>query len=736
MAALQTLRSKPALLMSVIGGALLLFIITMVMENNSGLFGVSDEAGEAFGNEIKVNDLESKISEEQNLQEIATFLNNFFQTGQMDYQRLTEEQRAQIRQTVWDNFVNHGAIEQEANKLGLIVTDAEMQAALKTPTTFEAQFLMMVGQFAYSNPTIEGYKKFINEFDKQLAQISQANPDMAELFVNIKRACFYAEAKLKSSLLEQKYLNLIRTSYTTNPIAAKMAFDEENTLLTVAVSAIPYTTIPDDTVKVSDDEIKARYDEFKANFFTPMETRNVKVIDFVVNPSTADNQNLIKEVKALEDTLRKTSSMKDIATIVSGSKTTINYNQAYFKKDAFKESQLMEVYNQLDSMGIGSVSATKSDAQFVTTFKLVDRKNTADSLNIRSLAARDAKQADSLLNALKGGAAWGDLAKKLGQKDTTMWQATPYYVAQEAGDSSKYTDPCQMPLNTPCILGNYVVEVIGTKGNSDKYNVAVIKCPIEYSDVTYSAALSRLNDFVANHKDANKFEEEGKKAGFTVYSLPAMTTSDYMQFVNVCGDGGKDAVRWLFDEAKPGQVSNVYESRNAKDESHLVTVALVSVSDGDYLPWDHEVVKNYISGIIRQEKKAEMILGKTKNVKTMADMQKIQGAQNDTLQNISLAQVPYNDYKLAGSLAKAQKGQFVGNIKAGTGIFAIQVIEKTTKNKTFNASVEMAKIESRKLYENFATQSMYGRQMGQYPTAFLNELIMRNGKVKDNRYKF
>ena len=260
MAALQTLRSKPALLMSVIGGALLLFIITMVMENNSGLFGVSDEAGEAFGNEIKVNDLETKISEEQNLQEIATFLNNFFQTGQMDYQRLTEEQRAQIRQTVWDNFVNHGAIEQEANKLGLIVTDAEMQAALKTPTTFEAQFLMMVGQFAYSNPTIEGYKKFINEFDKQLAQISQANPDMAELFVNIKRACFYAEAKLKSSLLEQKYLNLIRTSYTTNPIAAKMAFDEENTLLTVAVSAIPYTTIPDDTVKVSDDEIKARYD--------------------------------------------------------------------------------------------------------------------------------------------------------------------------------------------------------------------------------------------------------------------------------------------------------------------------------------------------------------------------------------------------------------------------------------------------------------------------------------------
>ena len=215
-----------------------------------------------------------------------------------------------------------------------------------------------------------------------------------------------------------------------------------------------------------------------------------------------------------------------------------------------------------------------------------------------------------------------------------------------------------------------------------------------------------------------------------------MTTSDYMQFVNVCGDGSKEAVRWIFDEAKAGEVSNVYESRNAKDESHLVAVALVSVSDGDYLPWDHEVVKNYISGIIRQEKKAEMILAKTKGVKTLADMQKVQGAQNDTLQNVSLAQIPYNDFKLAGTLAKAQKGQFVGNIKAGTGIYAIQVIEKTTKNKTFNAPVEMAKAESRKLYENFATQGMYGRQMGQYPTALLNELITRSGKVKDTRYKF
>ena len=56
MAALQTLRNKPALLMGVIGGALLLFIITMVVENHNP-FGPSDKAGKAFGQTIKITDL-------------------------------------------------------------------------------------------------------------------------------------------------------------------------------------------------------------------------------------------------------------------------------------------------------------------------------------------------------------------------------------------------------------------------------------------------------------------------------------------------------------------------------------------------------------------------------------------------------------------------------------------------------------------------------------------------------
>ena len=120
MAALQTLRNKPALLMSVIGGALLLFIVTMVMENQTGLMGADMEAGEVYGEEISIQDFDSKVTQEQNYQEVARTLGNYFQTGQLDPQQLTEREREEIRQQVWNDILAVATVKDEAKKFGLM----------------------------------------------------------------------------------------------------------------------------------------------------------------------------------------------------------------------------------------------------------------------------------------------------------------------------------------------------------------------------------------------------------------------------------------------------------------------------------------------------------------------------------------------------------------------------------------------------------------------------------------
>ena len=67
MAALQTLRNKPALLMSVIGGALLLFIVTLTDLNSCSRPNVEAEVN---GQELTYENYEAQVRDEENVQSL------------------------------------------------------------------------------------------------------------------------------------------------------------------------------------------------------------------------------------------------------------------------------------------------------------------------------------------------------------------------------------------------------------------------------------------------------------------------------------------------------------------------------------------------------------------------------------------------------------------------------------------------------------------------------------------
>lgn len=746
MAALQTLRNKPVLLMSIIGGALLLFIITMVMESNTNLFGSSDKAGEVFGKEIKINDLNTRIEEEKNLVEIQQTLQRLNYGQPFKYEKMKGADEVSFRDQVWQMFCYETAIQEECDKLGLEVTEQDIAKAFQNADVPEVQFMMMVASIAGKAPSLEGYKLFMKDFDKDMAQLVQAaqagqiDEASLEFINNAKRACLYAESKLSMSLLQRKYSNLMMTACTSNPITTRMEFDEANMLCNATVAALPYATVPDADVKVTDDDIKKLYEEYKENFYTPAETRSLKLIDVVVNPSREDENLARQTVVALEDSLRKSETAEEVKNALAG--TNGIFADVYFKKDVFiadnenPENNFYEVYSALDSMKVGAVQPTtlgversaRSDRYYLT-FKLVNRKSTPDSLKLRVIPARDKNQADSLIKALKAGSTWSALAKKMGSKDTAVWQPVNYYVERPSNvDSAVYTDPSHLPVQTPAVMmpraGAYVVcEVLEAKAYSEKFNVAIVKQVISYSDDTYNEALSKLSNFVANNRDAAKFEEAAKKAGFenNLLPLPVISTSDYLSFAYRYGENAKDAVRWVFDEAKAGQVSNVYESSDANGVPHLVVVAVVSECDDDYLPWDNEAVKKFLTPIATQAKKAEKLMGQLKNVKKLSDMEKVKGVQVNHLTGLNAAKAPLDEPRLAGALIKAQKGQFVGLMQGATAIYGMQVEDKVAGTQTYNATLEQDKRES---------------QMMANPSNIIQEMITRDAKVKDKRYKF
>jgi peptidyl-prolyl cis-trans isomerase D len=730
MAALQTLRNKPALLMSIIGGALLLFIITMVVENHNP-FGPSDKAGKAFGQTIKITELNEQVEEELNYQEVSRAINSML-NGSNQWEKLSEQEREQIRQTVWQKNVQELALLEETNKLGLTVTDEELINYLKDvnfqTSSQEVQFMLMVGAAFGGTPTIEGYQQFLKNYDKLVQQLAQSSPEMLELVQNAKRACAYVENKLKMSILQDKYMILMQGSFISNPIAAKALFNEAHTMYDVEIAAVAYDSISEEGLTVTDEEYKELYKKHKEEFYLGEESRTVRVIDFQVLPSLADRNAIQARIKSAEDSLRKTNNVEAIKAILSTAESSVDFNNVYFTKDAYKASNMTNFISRADSLAVGRVSSYFADGRSAYVVKLVGKKTTADSLQYKFIPATTKAQADSIMNDLKGGKSWAEVAKSKNAKDTLIWSYNPVYVEKTEGDSGVYTHPSQLAINTPGILkdGPYyvVVQVTAQKAMTEKYNIAVACNEFEFSDLTYEEALSKMNNFVGSNKEAAKIEEAAKKAGYMAQSQ-ILTKSSYTRMSQNYGDKAGEVMRWIFDEAKVGQVSNVFEIRDLQGNTHLLTVAVVSECGDDYMPWNDETVKTRLKGIAMQEKKAAKALEMVKNVKNMDDMKKVKGVHVENVSSKSVYQIPMGDPALIGALQKAKEGQFVASVKGTNAVYAIRVTKKAAPTVPY----------TEELYLQHAVMQNVGQQ-NQIFNDFFNYLITREGKVKDLRYKF
>ena len=753
MAALQTLRNKPALLMSVIGGALLLFIVTLTDLNSCSNPNV---VAEVNGQELMYPDYEGQIRQEEN------FLSFVAMNG------VSDEMKAANREAMWNNYVQNQLISKEAAKLGLSVSKEEVQEALSNVSVNQLQYYgQMLGRGQMSSaqvpaaakimllmsmvgqPSAEGYKQFMKTVDQQIAQAQKQNPEAAELFYKIKDVCLYYESQIPADLLAQKYHALLSCGVVSNPVSAKMTFDAANTNYSLDLVTIPYASVEEKDIKVTDEDLKNKYEELKPMFRLSQPTRDLKLIHVAVTPSTKDQDNIIAGVKAVEDTLRKVSGSKAVQNIMKFSKSEVEYQNIFLAKDNFKVIDAL--YTALDSMAVGAVTSTAvemarpGEQQYVSAFKLVGKKTSADSMQVCMFAVESKQLADSVVNAVKGGAALSAIAKKypaLVQKynyqgDTT-WIDTKYYVEPiAAGDTvaTGYTNICQIPAGTtayytvPTTDGKElyaVAQVLATKAPSEKYNVAIMRSPLKFSTETYNNQRRQLSEFLAKNNTIEAIEKNASKAGYTVMSQPNITTGDAMRIRMQLGgeNGAKQAFIWAFDEAEAGQVSPmVYEC--GADNDQLLVVCVSGINDGDYLAWDNADVKQTLEYLVKQDKQAAKILDTAKNVKDIKAAKALKGAQAQELPTMGLVQLAQSEPALAGVIERTAKGKFTGAVKGVNAIYMAQVADKTASQTPYNAKQALFNDA-----QSNAT-TIFGRE-----GAALFNALRKNMKIEDKRYKF
>lgn len=731
MAALQTIRSKGALLVGVLGLALFAFIAEEFFRSIETTSAMDrNQVGKIFGEKLSIQDFQTMVEEQSEVTRLQMRLQG--QDG-----NLTDQQSEQIREQVWQQYVQNQMVKHECDKLGLYVTDGEMQEALRQGTAQSLQ--MMAGIFGNQQTgrfDLAQLQTFLKDYNKTIQQAQQAqNGEAVEQLQLIKKLWDHSEKQLRDELLSNKYNMLFAMGFVSNPIAARANFDARNNVKTAEVAALPYSTIADKDIQVTDDDLKAVYDQYKEQFFSPVPTRDIKLIDVNVMASAADRADLMKKVQGFEEQLRQGN---DVADVVRTSNSEVLYTNLPMSKMAFRT--MPDVAANLDSMAVGSVKATYYNAQdnTINTLKLLSKQEAPDSILYRQIVATAATpearkaQADSILNALNGGAAFADLAKKYGQRSDSVWISSNQYeqfgMPEESADY--LTALFGVASNSSRVISNeqgaVVVQVLDRRKMVTKYNVAVVKCTLNFSKKTYEDELSKFNRFLAQNKDIASIEQNAAKNGYMLIDLPGYSPVQNMIPARIGGNQAKDCARWIFDEAKEGDVSRLYECGRAND--HLLLVCVKATNDEGYLPWNNPTVREYLTTVVKQNKKAEKALAMAKNAKTTADLQKCKGCVTDTLSNQSLAGFPMvngvntPEPKLAGAIAKTAVGKYSSLVQGSAALYLVKVTGQSNTGNKFDAAAEMAQ---------------YAQTIGQraYQSVF-NYMIMHKSKMMDHRYQF
>ena len=715
MAALGTIRKRGVILVCIISFGLFAFIAEEAFRScDSAKNNERQQIGEVYGEKISVQDFQKLVDEYTEVIKM--------QQGQ---ENLPEEQMNQVKDMVWNTYVQNQIIAQEASKLGLTVTDAELQDILKTGTSPMLQQTPFVNQQT-GRFDASSLQKFLADYKAQKANPS-ANPQMMEQYTKIFNYWSFIEKTLRQQTLAQKYQSLLAHCFLSNPVEAKMAFKEENEESQIQLAAFPYSDVQDDKVKVEESDLKAKYDEMKARFKQPVESRDIKFIDVQVEASKADRAALNKEFAEYHAQL---AAAADPAELVRKSASTV----AYLGIPVSKEALPSDIASAIDSMAVGATSAVKANASDNTLniVKLMSKQQLPDSIQYRVIQVAAASQAeaktkaDSIHSALAAGADFEALAKKYGQTGEKAWMTTKQYEYTQSMDKDNKTfintlnTAAVNALNTIQLGQGYVVlQVVDKKNMVEKYMAAVIKKPIDFSQDTYRAAYNKFSSFVSANEKADDLLKNAVKNGYKVQDLKDITTSvHYVANIHAT----REALKWIFDN-KEGAVSPLYE---CGDNNHLLVVVLDKIHRIGFRGLDDPQVKEMVKAEVIKDKKAELIEEKLNGVKNIAAA-KAKGAKVSTVNQITFAAPVFiaatgaSEPALSGAVSATKKGAFSAHaVKGNAGVYLFQVNNKTNRSVKFDAKSMEQKCRQKSM---------------QYAGNFMNELYL-NAHVVDNRYLF
>ena len=642
MTSLQKIRNHGALLIAVVGIAMLAFILGDFLNSGSSFFHRSRENVAVIeGN--KVHYTEYEAANEQ-LTEVYKL-----ETGRSDFD---EEMTTQLRNQVWSMLVMDYTMRAQAEKIGMAITADELKELCigENPHQIIASrrtFMDENGQF-----NRDAVINLLQAINQEGEEAEDANLQQA------KNYWMYWEKALRITYMQEKYTALLQHLLKANSLEAQYAFDARQKGVSIEYVMQPYFAIADSLVSVNEKDIKALYKKHKEQYKqTP--NRAIKYIAYDIVPSEDD----FKAEEALMNNLKEDFQTAEDITLVVNTNSDIMYDGFDYSESTvpaqFKEFAFAKGAKVGDCTDILFENNTYAMARIMQC-----GYSMPDSIELKAIIPEGEDQELGWFTA-------NELPKNIAEKAFATKRGGQFTIAQG--------------------MGELTYEVMEVSAATPKVKLAILSRSVTPSSKTYSTIYNNAKQFIVANPTLEAMETAAQEAGMAVipqYNLTA-TTDKVGQLKS-----SRPIVRWAF-EAKEGQVSDVFECGQ-----QFIIAALAEVNDSEYRSL--ESVRAELTYEATNNAKAAYIKEQLNGVETLAAAAEVLGQSIQSVERVSLADTRLGNAgmepSVIGTAIALGENKLSQPIQGNMGVFLIQTGMAMNTNEEFNVEAEKAQIAARFAY--------------------------------------
>ena len=482
------------------------------------------------------------------------------------------------------------------------------------------------------------------------------------------------EKSLVQNKKDQKFLSLVGMGMYATKLQTEKESADKNTKYDFDYIQLRYSSVADSVVKVTDSDLKKYYSAHQSDFEQD-ESRDLYYVTFPIVASDEDRQSTIESVEKIKNEFA--SKDKDAIEQFVNLESEQPFNGKYLAKEDLS-APIAELFDAAE----GTVVGPYEEGNYVKIARKLGSARVADSVEARhilirpsaSLSDEDAKaKADSILNAIKKGASFAEMAEKFSADGS----------AQDGGNLGWFTEGQMVKeFNDACFFGKkgdlvlvqtqfgyHVVEIQNQTAPSQKVQVAILAREISASNKTVDAIYGNASRFGSSYRSLDAFRSNADKEGLSLRTVNVKRND--RRLANF--ENPRQVIRWAY-KASFGEISEIFELDNQ------FVIAIVSgIHKKGVASFDE--VRNDIARRVLIEKKADYLISKlSDNSKGASTLQAVADKLGEQVKEAK--SVSYSSYSvpsvgvepnLQAAMVTLDEQKISSPIKGNNAVYLIQV---------------------------------------------------------------